>query len=45
MIEWLEDYIRRQEFTVLMVTHDRYFLENVSTDIYELEAGSIYRYP
>ncbi len=45
MIEWLEDYIRRHDFTLLMVTHDRYFLENVCTDIYELEAGEIYRYP
>jgi ATP-binding cassette subfamily F protein uup len=44
MIEWLEDYIRRNDFTVLMVTHDRYFLESVCTDIYELEAGEIYRY-
>jgi ATP-binding cassette subfamily F protein uup len=44
MIERLEDYIRRNDFTVLMVTHDRYFLESVCTDIYELEAGEIHRY-
>lgn len=45
MIEWLENYIKRHDLTLLMVTHDRYFLERVCTDIYELEQWKIYRYP
>jgi ATP-binding cassette subfamily F protein uup len=45
MIEWLEDYIRRNDLTLLMVTHDRYFLERVCSDIYELEMGQIHTYP
>lgn len=44
MIEWLEDYLSRQNLTLLIVTHDRYFLDNVCTDIYEMENGNIYRY-
>ncbi len=45
MIEWLENYIKRHDLTLLMVTHDRYFLERVCTDIYELEQWKIYTYP
>lgn len=44
MIEWLENYLSRQNLTLLIVTHDRYFLDNVCTDIYEMENGNIYRY-
>lgn len=44
MIEWLEDYLSRQNLTLLIVTHDRYFLDNVCSDIYEMENGNIYRY-
>ncbi len=44
MIEWLEDYLARQKLTLLMVTHDRYFLDTVCNEILELEQGSIYRY-
>ncbi|USN56236.1 MAG: ABC-F family ATP-binding cassette domain-containing protein [Candidatus Peribacteria bacterium] len=45
MIEWLEDYIARYDLTILMVTHDRYFLDRVCTDIYELYDGQITTYP
>ncbi len=45
MIEWLEDYIARYDLTVLMVTHDRYFLDRVCTDIYELYDMQITTYP
>jgi ATP-binding cassette subfamily F protein uup len=44
MIEWLEDYLSRQKLTLLMVTHDRYFLDTVCNEILELEQGNIYRY-
>jgi ABC transport system ATP-binding/permease protein len=44
MIEWLEEYLGRSNMTIFMVTHDRYFLENITDEILELENGSIYRY-
>jgi ABC transport system ATP-binding/permease protein len=44
MIEWLEDYLARQKLTLLMVTHDRYFLDTVCNEILELENGNMYRY-
>jgi ABC transport system ATP-binding/permease protein len=44
MIEWLEEYFSRSSSTLLMVTHDRYFLDRVCTEIIELESGSMYRY-
>jgi len=44
MIEWLEEYFSRSFTTLLMVTHDRYFLDRVCTEIIELETGSLYRY-
>ena len=44
MIEWLEEYLSRPNLTLLMVTHDRYFLERVCNQIVELDAGKIYRY-
>jgi ATP-binding cassette subfamily F protein uup len=44
MIEWLEIYLSRSSSTLLMVTHDRYFLDRVCTEIIELETGSLYRY-
>ena len=44
MIEWLEDYLARQKLTLLMVTHDRYFLDTVCNEILELELGKVYRY-
>ena len=44
MIEWLEDYFKNQNFTIFMVTHDRYFLERVCNEIIELEDGKLYTY-
>ncbi|MAX79178.1 MAG: ABC transporter [Crocinitomicaceae bacterium] len=44
MIEWLEEYLRTGNLTLLMVTHDRYFLENVCDDILEIDNGNLYRY-
>ena len=44
MIEWLEEYLRNPQFTLLMVTHDRYFLDRVCDTIVELDRGKLYRY-
>lgn len=44
MIEWLEDFLSRQRLALLMVTHDRYFLDNVCQDIYELDNARLYHY-
>ncbi|MFO7719705.1 MAG: ABC-F family ATP-binding cassette domain-containing protein [Gillisia sp.] len=44
MIEWLEEYFRKENFTIFMVTHDRYFLERVCNEIVELEDGQLYTY-
>ncbi|MFW6352128.1 MAG: ABC-F family ATP-binding cassette domain-containing protein [Bacteroidota bacterium] len=44
MIEWLEDYLKRSRMTLLMVTHDRYFLDNVCNEIYELQDKTLYQY-
>jgi ATP-binding cassette subfamily F protein uup len=44
MIEWLENYLSRSASTLLMVTHDRYFLNRVCSEIIELETGALYRY-
>lgn len=44
MIEWLEGYLAQPAKTLVMVTHDRYFLERVCDHIYELEGGQLYRY-
>lgn len=44
MIEWLEEYLTKQKLTLLLVTHDRYFLDNVCNEILELENGNIYHY-
>lgn len=44
MIEWLEDYLSKNKATILMVTHDRYFLEVICDEILELERGELYRY-
>ncbi len=43
-IEWLENYVVRNNCTLFLVTHDRYFLDSICTDIYELDAQTIYRY-
>lgn len=44
MIEWLEEYLQQPGITLFMVTHDRYFLENVCDSIIELEGGELRRY-
>ncbi|HRO76619.1 MAG TPA: ABC-F family ATP-binding cassette domain-containing protein [Crocinitomicaceae bacterium] len=44
MIEWLEEYLSKSKATILMVTHDRYFLEVICDTIYELEDQTIYKY-
>ncbi|MGD8427387.1 MAG: ABC-F family ATP-binding cassette domain-containing protein [Balneolaceae bacterium] len=44
MIEWLEDYLKKSNKTLFMVTHDRYFLERVCDHIIELEGGSLYHH-
>jgi len=44
MIEWLESYLSQSQSTIIMVTHDRYFLEVICNTIYELEDQTIYKY-
>ncbi|WP_428224727.1 ABC-F family ATP-binding cassette domain-containing protein [Flavobacterium sp.] len=44
MIEWLENYFAKENITLFMVTHDRFFLERVCNEIIELENGKIYQY-
>ncbi|MFS0781506.1 ABC-F family ATP-binding cassette domain-containing protein [Bacillus sp. 1P06AnD] len=43
-IKWLEEYLVKYPKSVLFVTHDRYFLDNVTTKIWELDQGSLYEY-
>ena len=43
-IEWLENYLSSSQMGIIMVTHDRYFLESVTNEIIELENRQIYRY-
>jgi len=44
MIEWLETYLAKTKSTLLMVTHDRYFLDRVCNEIVEMDNNQIYRY-
>ena len=44
MIEWLETFFSKESITLFMVTHDRYFLERVCSEIIELDEGCIYNY-
>jgi len=44
MIEWLEDFLKRSTMSLLMVTHDRYFLDRVCTDIYEIDQQTMFQY-
>ncbi|MFQ3579720.1 MAG: ABC-F family ATP-binding cassette domain-containing protein [Bacteroidales bacterium] len=44
MIEWLEEYLLVNDITLLMVTHDRYFLERVCNNIIELDNNNLYKY-
>lgn len=44
MIEWLEGFLHRGKHTLLMVTHDRYFLDRVCSEIMEIDSHSVYAY-
>jgi len=44
MVEWLENYLSQQNVTLLLVTHDRYFLDAVTNEIWELERENMYVY-
>ena len=44
MTEWLEEYLRRTNISLLMVTHDRYFLDRVCSEIIEIDNKQIYQY-
>lgn len=44
IIEWIENYLSRQKVTLIMVTHDRYFLDNVCNKIIEIDPNGIYTY-
>ena len=44
MIEWLEEYFKKEKITLFMVTHDRYFLERVCNEIIELDHGELHKY-
>ena len=44
MTEWLEEYLKRTNLSLLLVTHDRYFLDRVCSEIIELDGRSVYQY-
>lgn len=44
MIEWLEEYLSKNNITLLMITHDRYFLENICNEILEIDNGILYKH-
>lgn len=44
MVEWLEDYLQRSRLSLLMVTHDRYFLDRVCSEIIEIDNKTLYQY-
>lgn len=44
MVEWLEHYLNQENVTLLMVTHDRYFLDAVCDEIWELDGSTLYEY-
>ena len=44
MVEWLENYLNKENVTLLMVTHDRYFLDAVCDEIWEMDNSSLYVY-
>ena len=44
MVEWLEHYLNAEKVTLLLVTHDRYFLDAVSDEIWELDGSTLYTY-
>jgi len=44
MIEWLEEYLSKSQITLLMVTHDRYFLDRICNEIIEIDERAVYSY-
>ncbi|MBN2766925.1 MAG: ABC-F family ATP-binding cassette domain-containing protein [Paludibacteraceae bacterium] len=44
MVEWLEDFLKRSNMSLLMVTHDRYFLDRVCTNILEIDHQGLFQY-
>ncbi|MBC7425104.1 MAG: ABC-F family ATP-binding cassette domain-containing protein, partial [Bacteroidia bacterium] len=44
MVEWLEEWLKNSNLTLLLVTHDRYFLDRVCDEILELDKGNIFKY-
>ena len=44
MVEWLEHYLNKENITLLLVTHDRYFLDAVCEEIWELDGSNLYTY-
>jgi ATP-binding cassette subfamily F protein uup len=42
MVEWLENYLAQEKLSLLLVTHDRYFLDNVCTEIWELDGNQLF---
>ena len=44
MIEWLQEYLSKEQITLFIVTHDRYFLDAICNEILELDEGDLYRY-
>lgn len=44
MVEWLEHYLTKERITLLLVTHDRYFLDAVCTEIWELDGSNLFTY-
>jgi ATP-binding cassette subfamily F protein uup len=44
MVEWLEHYLNQEKVTLLLVTHDRYFLDNVTEEIWEMDGSSLHVY-
>jgi len=44
MVEWLEEYLLKNRYTILMVTHDRFFLDRICTDIIEFDQKQLYWY-
>jgi ATP-binding cassette subfamily F protein uup len=44
MVEWLENYLNQQNITLLVVSHDRYFLDNVCNEIWEMDRSDLFSY-
>jgi len=44
MVEWLEHYLNQEKVTLLLVTHDRYFLDNVCNEVWEMDGSSLHTY-